>query len=312
MGIKDEDFSLDNLSAEERAAINDGDEDDEAALAAVIEEGNKPVKAVQDDEDDAAQDDVDPKIGTPAQADDKPKSAAAADPQGQADDGNDNDADSDVGTDFQPVYVVPPVENFKERMATLTAEKSAAFKQMMDGEMSAEDYAVVEEKYLTQRDELRSAQDRFVTAEQMKEQTAQQRWMWEVDAFKKTALKDDGVDYVNDEKMNKALDRWVRVLGNDPDNAKQPSDWFLKEAHKNVKLQYSLVKQAEPVQKPGQKPRLPDLAKIPPTLGRVPAADDGDAGTNEFASLDNLTGLALEKAVAAMSVEKQDRWLAAN
>jgi hypothetical protein len=304
----DDDFSLDNLSPEERAAVTGGAEDEQSALDAVIAEGKSALKAAVADDDDDQDNDInneqvieEAKSTTESTPEDKQQTEAATNKEAPP--------NQEPSPEFQPVYVAPAVENFDERMTALNATKAEAFKKMMDGEISAEEYADVERKYLDERDALRSAQERHITSKQMQEQTAQQRWQWEVENFKKHALKNDGVDYVKDDKMNNALDRWVKVLANDPENANQPGEWFLQEAHKHVKQQYGLGKQE---QKPDPKPRTPDLKNIPPTLGRLPSADEGDAGKNEFAHLDKLDGMDLEKALAKMPKEQQDRWLATN
>ncbi len=56
------------------------------------------------------------------------------------------------------------------------------------------------------------------------------------------------------------------------------------------------------------KPKRADTnINIPPTLGNMPAAESNSGG--EFSHLDNLTGVALERAVSKLSPEQQSRYL---
>jgi len=56
------------------------------------------------------------------------------------------------------------------------------------------------------------------------------------------------------------------------------------------------------------KPKRADTTiNIPPTLGNMPAAESNSGG--EFSHLDNLTGVALERAVSKLSPEQQSRYL---
>lgn len=56
------------------------------------------------------------------------------------------------------------------------------------------------------------------------------------------------------------------------------------------------------------KPKRADThINIPPTLGNMPAAESNSGG--EFSHLDNLTGVALERAVSKLSPEQQRRYL---
>jgi hypothetical protein len=58
--------------------------------------------------------------------------------------------------------------------------------------------------------------------------------------------------------------------------------------------------------------KAPDLSKIPPNISRAPAAaaskTGADDGGGEFAHLESLSGMALEKAVARLSPDQQARW----
>jgi hypothetical protein len=59
-----------------------------------------------------------------------------------------------------------------------------------------------------------------------------------------------------------------------------------------------------------RKPAAADRSALPPTLAGVPAAADASVGS-EFAHLDGLEGTALEKALARMTPDQQERYLGA-
>lgn len=143
----------------------------------------------------------------------------------------------------------------------------------------------------------------------------QEWWQREIRSFKREAAK-EGVDYDADPKLEAAWDKAVRFLGSDPDNAEQDAAWFLKEAHEMVKARFKLGAPAVP-------PAAQRLSKVdealaqrranakPPakTLANLPQAGIETEGQTEFSYLENLSGLQLERALAKMSPEQQDRYL---
>lgn len=83
--------------------------------------------------------------------------------------------------------------------------------------------------------------------------------------------------------------RAVKFLGADPDNARQPADWFLKTA-----LQMVASRQGKPVtiRDDGHQNHRSRLAPV-----SVPV------------SLDRLSGLELERVVAKFTPEEAEAWL---
>jgi len=226
----------------------------------------------------------------------------------------------------EPAYVPvpPPVENYDERVNALHAERADANAKLLAGELSDTEMAAIDRKTLTELMSLSGQQSAHTNAVQTNEQIALNAWNHDVNTLKAIA-KADGIDYDADPKMNASWDRWVKQLAEDPDNATQPANWFLKEAHRLTKLQYnrpdveqgqskeSSAAQTKPPTKPAatSKNRAPDLSQIPPTLAHAPAAaieSDGDGG--EFAYIDNLVGIERERALARLSEADAERYLA--
>ena len=145
----------------------------------------------------------------------------------------------------------------------------------------------------------------------------QQWWTNEIRSFKREAAK-EGVDYDADPKLAAEWDKAVRYLGNDPDNADKDASWFLREGHEMVKARFRIGGQAA-------QPAASRLSKVdealaqrrqragepPRTLANLPQAGVEAEGQGEFSHLENLSGLALEKALARMTPDQQERYLTA-
>ena len=205
---------------------------------------------------------------------------------------------------------LPPLDlsfldaDMQAKMDALDASKAEQFKKLMAGEIEPEDYSKAESQYMRDRDAL--AVDK----------QAQAAWITEIHNFKAHALATSGINYDADPAKLESLDMWVKTLATK--NPDKPDSWALAEGHKKVMIEYEITPQAAPApaksvaaEKIVAKPngRAPNLAAIPPTLGAIPAATTVDAGDGgEFAHLDNLSGLAYERAIAAMTPEQRDRY----
>lgn len=322
MGKKDEDIgdeqlAIDLLSEEERAALAD---DDEADLA-------KKIASEADDQDDDADADG-------ADAADK-KTAGDTDGDDDQDDGNDADDDGadaktaevdaadkakDADADKQAAAEQPKLapldlsgvdQAYQEQLEQLDAGKAAKFKEMMDGEITAEEYSKFESKYLRDRDALGE------------ERIGNVAWFKEVHHFKGVVLGE--INYDADKEKFDAFDDWVKRLASNPKYADRDGRWYLEEAHRKVKLEFGIDDKAiaadkgaksdkdagKPANKDQTRKKAPDLTKIPKTLGNLPSAsDDGDdEESGEFAHLNKLEGMDLERALAKMSKEQADRYL---
>lgn len=145
----------------------------------------------------------------------------------------------------------------------------------------------------------------------------QQWWTNEIRSFKREAAR-EGVDYDADPKLAAEWDKAVRYLGNDPDNADKDASWFLREGHEMVKARFRIGGQAP--QSPASKLSKVDEALAnrrqragdpPRTLANLPQAGVETEGQGEFSHLEKLSGLDLEKALARMSPDQQERYLTA-
>jgi hypothetical protein len=305
------------LSPEERAAM--GEDEEEADIIKSIAKG---------DEKDTDSDDSD---GTADKKDDQ-KQNGSADDEDEDDSDEDDDADDDVdakdakdddadkakqddaagtadATDDKQASAIEPIvadltpieRAYQAQLEALDTKKAEQFQKLMDGEITAADYSKFESQYLRDRD---------AAAVEKADSVA---WFTTVNTFMNKVLKDDGINYSADAEKNAAFDDWVKRLASNPKNEGKDPAWFLEEAHKKVKLEYGVAEQAAPAKqenKPAKpKGRAPDLTKLPPTLGGLPAAAENDAGDGgEFAHLEKLSGLELERALARMTADQRERY----
>jgi hypothetical protein len=149
----------------------------------------------------------------------------------------------------------------------------------------------------------------------MTEQTAEQEWQDTINRFMTGTAKAEGIDYRKDTKKQKDLDIFVKVLAGEDENADKPMAWFLSTAHSMVKAKHGIATVAPTTpavdpNKPVKRAAPKDL--IPSTLAMVPGSDGpGDVGEDEFADVDRLEGLELERAIAKMSDDQRKRYLEA-
>lgn len=328
-GDDDDEFNaLSMLAPEERAAIEDKEE--ESALKKVAgddeegdqDDGKAKTKAQDESDGDDADDgedgdDDDPDADDDGEGEEEEKGDGK---QANPDSAEGNDADAGDGkqddTEYAaepqaPIDLSPLQAAHDAKLKELAAERAAAFKKYNDGDMSAEDFAAADEKYLNARDAARDELHSNIA------------WFREVHAFKGDIAKE--INYDKDAEKAGSWDDWVKRLASKPEHADKPSRWFLEEAHRKVKLEYGIAdatpakaskpektEKAEPAKPAKPVKKAPDLTKIPKTLGGLPAAAeeaaDGDSG--EFAHLDGLTGMALERALAKLTPEQEARYLA--
>jgi len=231
----------------------------------------------------------------------------------------------------EPVsYTIAAPEDADAQIKALRTEKAAAFKQLMDGDLTPEQYSAKEDEVTGKISEIERQVTAARVATEISVQNAQRSYLGKVNALLDRARDVDGVDYraEGNKHLHDALDRTVKWLANDPSNADKPEQWFLDEAHAMVKGRFGVGKAAaapagqqggadgkpaaaKPPATTSRAGKAPDLSGVPPTVRNLPAAADGGATGDdggEFAHLNGLTGMALERAVARMTPEQQQRW----
>jgi hypothetical protein len=236
-----------------------------------------------------------------------------ADTAGQGGDGG--------GAEPQPDKTAPvllevgDLDQLKSSVQTIEAEIQALKDRWNEGDdLDLDEYteqlAALQEKRADAKADLAQAENKII----LNEQAQKQAWLNSIEAFKRGPALKDGVDYDKDPAKMAEWDRAVRFLATDPANADKDGQWFLSEAHAMVKARFGIGagKSSQTVTDPTREAinarrakggeRVPHLAQMP--QAGAEAVDQG-----EFSHLDKLSGLALERALARMSPEQQERYL---
>lgn len=318
MGIKDEDLA--GLSDEERAALEDDDDESDIlkSIAGDDDDDADDDNSSDDGEDDDPADDDD---ATGTASDDDDDTGAVDD--GKAAAGDTSDADPDKGDkttesapviaeEFQPEFKAAVPDDIAAKLTDLDDRTKALMTKFKDGEIELPDFMEQKAELDNEKLQLSISAKQAEWAQQQNTDSREQRWKWEQERFfsqdKAAIYKDD-----KDPIALAALNATVKQLASDPANNRRPPGWFLEEADRRVRERFNLGGTAKPAAAdPAKKAaREPDLSKVPKTLANLPAADIAETGSDEFAYLDKLDGIALEQALRKLTPEQEARYLGA-
>jgi hypothetical protein len=332
MTISEQD--LRGLSAAEREALLATDSDDEDLQHELgttnddddaDEAPRQPARQKVEGDEADVNDDNDGDDGEPAAAP-APAPAPAAPAPAPADAPAQDDADADEEDEpIEPQRSAPA--DAAEQRKTLRAEKSAALRQLVDGEITQEAYDEIENRTQDALDSLSQAE----AADKAREQVRMDMMMGDYQRELKTAQKElrtAGLDLAaNDGKLRAELDRAIKMFAGEAtergltdrpgdlaasrDALAEATAYVLRRHGKAAPAPAAAAPASAPAQaaKPARSVEPPDRSKFAPTLATVPVAADATV-SNEFAHIEGLEGAALERALARMTPEQQDRYLA--
>lgn len=209
--------------------------------------------------------------------------------------------------EFVPVFNAPAVEDFDAKITSLLTEETALREKLQNGDIDISAYDAEKTRIMEERAELRGDKRLADFAAQQNESNQKARWQWEQERFfdkETSALYKDPILFA-------ALDAAVKASAHDPANAKRSAGWFLEQA--DVQVRKLFTPAAPAVAEPAAKPVVVPLRAVGPiTLASLPSAELPDTGGgDEFAKLEKLSGMALERQLARMSPEEVDRYLRA-
>lgn len=210
-----------------------------------------------------------------------------------------------------PRYDVGDPSKIDEKLAALDKKESDAFTQLMDGTIDQEAYQNVL-KEVKREERVLVAQQTLHVANLQAEQRAQEQ---AIEALATSAAKPEGggIDYKTDVTAQKQFDVALGMIHADPENARLTFEQQLNKAHDAVLAIRGKSRAAALAPAPSAAPapasRAVDKSQMPPTLSRVPPAADPSIAGNEFAHLESLDGVELEKAFARLTPEQQERYL---
>lgn len=271
-----EEFDLEGLSEEERAALAEGgDEDEDNTPADATDELDEGA----DDEHDSGADDE----PVPAVAPTAPEPAAAAEP---------------AATETVPPAVdhVAKAQEARDALAALKA-------QFGEGEVDIEEFTAEFERLSVELQTAEVARRVEEHAARREQEAAASAWQTAQDRF----MAQDGNALFNaqnkaafNEVAFDALDVQVQKLSRDPANAKLGYDELLAKASQRVREAFNL-------NKPTARPQKREQPSLPPNLGTLPAAAPNAHG-GRFEHLDAMGGMELESALAKMSDAERDAY----
>lgn len=236
--------------------------------------------------------------------------------------------DDDITTSPSVRYNAAPVEKYDEQITGLKKESTDLNAQFKAGEIEIDEFNEKQQDIQTRRETLLAQKIKADVSAEFNSQSGDREFAHQVAVFMREAMKTDGLDYRNGEievngkkvSLNAELDRMVKALANDEENNGKDGTWFLVEANAIIKARYGIGNKAatesaadkvarEKLEADAARKRAPNLKVVPKTTGGLPSAVPGADGTDaEFSHLDTLDGLELEKAVARMTPDQQDRW----
>ncbi|MGC3944605.1 MAG: hypothetical protein QM762_08810 [Chryseolinea sp.] len=301
---------LANLSAEERAQLEELERDEQEALAAIAAEGGDA--GAEGDDDQIADEATAAAAEASAASAPAPAPAAAAPAPAGAPAAAEDGA---VPAAPAPIYVsnVETAEANKQ-LDTLRVHRRELRKQWQDGQITDEDYDTKLDANEAESDRIKSSLTRAQVAADITAQQLANSYQVTVDTFLNDITK-AGFNY-RDPKNAQALahlDRNIKALAATCAED-TPEEWrrVMNDAHSltanRFKIQTAAAPAPAPSPAPAPAPRKPDLSKVHPTISQGPAAAAPAVGGGEFAHLDGLTGLDLERAIAKMTPEQLDRW----
>lgn len=213
-----------------------------------------------------------------------------------------------------PLLVSQAPADAEAQIAAIKSQKKDLFKQFDDGELSTAQYGEKLEELNDQQRQIELAVHDANLAARMAAQQARNSFLAEVKAFTEEA----NPLYSKSATAWQQLDAEVRRIASDKEaSANLSGRQILAKAHENL-MKDPLLKAAFDADaatrgaQPGKQEQPGKKTDIPPTLGRVPAANANDTGGDKFANLDRLferDPLAYEEAVGKLSQAERDEYL---
>lgn len=268
------------------------------------------------DEDDGAGDD-----GASAGAGDDGAAGAGDAGQGEAAPAA---ATTQPATDrVEPLYQAQADANIDAQLKELAQARRDARRKYEEGELTEDDYDAELDRIEQERDKANSARIRAEVSADMTTQQLTREYQKTVGSFFDD-VKKTGFDYKADANKGamQYLDKTIKALAQTAEGEEGPELWreILSNAHMLTAAKFKIpaAKQAagDGAPKGGKaaevaRSRAPDLSNVPPTVGRGPSAGTPSVNADEFSHLNGLSGIALERAVARLTPDQQERWEAA-
>ncbi len=307
-GMTDEELAL--LTPEERAGLEDdtlvdeGQQDDDSD-----DDLNPPDEQNQDDEQQQEQEQEQPqKTGDdaeqPGRDDGEP---AGEEPQAKA---TPPLLNAELPADFNE-----QMEGINTRRSEIRSEKRALTDKYEDGDMTAKEYHDQLDKLddelselMDKRSDLRMQENKARIAQEANQSQAEQRWYSTVEVFMS-----EHPEITKNQTLVQAYDTIVqRVTAETMKAGKEPGIADLRKAYKQWAEDLGMAApEKKTEQAPQKKQELRQTRNVPPTLGKVPAAESNNTDDGKYAYLDRLAErdpVKYEEAIAKLSPAQWDEY----
>lgn len=196
-----------------------------------------------------------------------------------------------------PAYKAELPADHKAQRTELLQSKADAMRKLMDGEMTAEEFATEEMRVTEALEDLAAAR---IRAETLQEANAQSQQVYQARTIQRLIAKTKAeVDYATDTAAQQQFDTSLRVLAAQHDNADRDFADLAEDAHKMVKAMRGIAQAA----KPPAADRKP-AGDVPVTLRSLPSASTPNTG-GVLEQIARLKGPAYEAAYAKLTPAQQ-------
>lgn len=275
----------------------DPDDDDDS----VEEEGGDGDAADEGDDGDG-EDDADDADDPDAEGDETPAGEDDADAGGEGDEGA-AEAPEPVAAEQQtPLLEAELPEGYEEKLKEFESQREKLDVDFDDGELTSLEYRQALREIESEEKALRDQVLKAQIAQDMQVQQQKQEWAKTVNSFL-----DDNDLYRQSETLYDSLNKQVIAIANSDEAAGLTGQQILEKAHERVLADPVLGRvfgdkeEENPEGKQASGKKL-QRRNVPPTLGKVPAADMTSAEEGgRFARLDKMDGLELEAELARLS-----------
>ena len=196
-----------------------------------------------------------------------------------------------------PAYKAELPADHKAQRTELLKAKADAMRKLMDGEMTADEFATEELRVTEALEDLAAAR---IRAETLQEANAQSQQVYQARTIQRLIAKAKAeVDYATDTAAQQQFDTSLRVLAAHPANADKDFADLAEDAHKMVKAMRGIAQ----TPKPSAADRKP-AGDAPVTLRSLPSASTPNTG-GVIEQIARLKGQAYEAAFAKLTPAQQ-------
>ncbi|WAX26295.1 hypothetical protein [Ralstonia phage p2110] len=215
----------------------------------------------------------------------------------------------DTGSKSMPVYVAEVPEDADAKLKGLADKRADLRKQYDDGDITFDELESARDEITKEEKAIERAQLKAEMAAEMQQQQMVNDWNRDVNSFL-----DANPEYRASDVRYQALDMMVRKIGGAPEAAKMTGPQVLAKAHEELQKAFGVAAPAKKDEGNGKgEKKPPPKVDVPPTLGKLPAAESNDTQGGKYAALDRLLEtdpLAHEDALMKLSASERESYLA--